>query len=577
LTVVDGSRARSSDAERESTGRPDPLIGSVIAGRFRIEKLLASGGMGRVYLATQESIDRPVALKVILHDDDASVPEAKAVERFQLEATILARLQHPNIVTLHDFGAIDGALHGRSYLVMELLEGRSLGQLFDEGQRLAPRRAVAIGAQIARALTYAHQRGVVHRDLKPANIVIVKDESGAELVKLVDFGIGKVDDSSAPKRGLTRTGAVLGTIGYMAPEQLYGIVSPAIDLYALGVVLFESLTGRLPCDDALLGDDLQLDAPPLALLVPELTLPDDFAALVAALLARFADERPTAAEALDRLTQCARAFEATVEPTAPLGAGPRLASLPSDGSRGGASRAGFTSKGTAPELRVITSTVPPPYDGTRKRTQAAMASSPPPLPLLSIAPAAPRPPALAVRPSTSSPPAAPPVRRGSRVVALMTGRVPLAILLALGVALAVAFSRGGLERLAPPAAPSVVPPAVAAPVSTALAPAVAARAEAAPSARAESAPSARAESAPSARAESAPSARAEAAPSARAEAAPSGRAPAPAPPAESSRAPSSPSASPSAEARPAPPAATPGGPSPTPTASATVFSTSKTE
>ena len=208
------------------------VTGSVLSDRYRVEERIAMGGMGSVYLATDERLDRRVALKVLkeeLADDE------RFVERFRREARAAGALSHPNIAGVFDFGQHES----RYYMVMELAEGRDLARVLREEGPLSPERSVRIGTQIAQALGHAHAAGVVHRDIKPPNVIIGE----ADRVKVTDFGIARaVGDST-----LTATGSVLGTAHYISPEQAGGgEVGPPADIYALGIVLYEMLTGSLP-------------------------------------------------------------------------------------------------------------------------------------------------------------------------------------------------------------------------------------------------------------------------------------------------------------------------------------------
>ena len=206
-------------------------------GPYAIERELARGGMGAVFVARHVQLDRPVALKVMLS------AEPTRLRRFQIEARVTARLRHPNIVSIHEVGE-EGGTH---FLVMDLIEGESLAARVERGP-LEPRAAAEICEKLARALAYAHEHGILHRDLKPANVLL--DERGEPL--LTDFGLARLGEGE----GLTRTGQRLGTPAYMAPEQAKGSkdwIDPRTDVYALGVVLYELLTGGLPYggDDAL--------------------------------------------------------------------------------------------------------------------------------------------------------------------------------------------------------------------------------------------------------------------------------------------------------------------------------------
>ena len=199
--------------------------------RYRLEQRLAAGGMGTVYEATDERLNRRVAVKLLKEE---LVDDPRFVERFRREARAVAALSHPNIASVFDFGADDG----RDFIVMELIEGRDLAELLRSGP-LEPRRAAAIAAQSCDALAHAHAGGIVHRDVKPGNIIV----SDNDRVKVTDFGIARAIGETT----LTAAGSVLGTAHYLAPEQASGeSAGPAADQYAMGVVLFEMLTGQVP-------------------------------------------------------------------------------------------------------------------------------------------------------------------------------------------------------------------------------------------------------------------------------------------------------------------------------------------
>ncbi|MGW3295901.1 serine/threonine-protein kinase [Streptomyces xiamenensis] len=213
----------------------------LLGGRYRLVRLLGEGGMGQVWEARDETLERTVAVKVIslLAGGGSRGDEARA--RFLREARITARLQHPNIVTLHDLGETGTGNDRVPFLVMELVRGEGLDAKLRRGA-VAARDAARWGAQIARALAEAHDGGVLHRDIKPSNILITP----AGTVKVLDFGVARAADPGASGDHLTRTGFIVGTPAYMAPEQARGHPEPRSDLYALGCVLFELLTGRLP-------------------------------------------------------------------------------------------------------------------------------------------------------------------------------------------------------------------------------------------------------------------------------------------------------------------------------------------
>ncbi|MEW5850215.1 MAG: protein kinase [Myxococcota bacterium] len=237
--------------------------GQLIDGRFRIERHLASGGMGGVYEATHVYMRRRVAVK-LLNPTFASSTEMAV--RFQREAEIVGRLESPNVVKVFDFGRTAA---GQLFLVMELVEGPTLDRvLIDEGA-LPPARAVSILTQIGEAVVEAHERGIVHRDLKPSNVILARRPDGTDFPKVLDFGIARLLDTPLGKSaGITQAGVVLGSPGYLAPELALGRadIDARVDIYALGVMAFELLTGQPP----FVSDSLQsliqmhLNAPPPA-------------------------------------------------------------------------------------------------------------------------------------------------------------------------------------------------------------------------------------------------------------------------------------------------------------------------
>ncbi|HEX6702066.1 MAG TPA: protein kinase [Gaiellaceae bacterium] len=208
------------------------MIGEVIGGRYELDELVGSGGMSSVYRARDTLLERDVALK-ILHEHYTADDEY--VERFRREARAVAQLSHPNIVTVIDRGEEEG----RQFIVFEYVDGKTLKECLEKDGPMAVRRALELAIQVARGLAFAHDNGLVHRDVKPQNVIL----NGDGQAKVTDFGIAR----SLEVQGVTRSGTVLGTSSYIAPEQASGgDVEPATDVYSLGVVLFELLTGHVP-------------------------------------------------------------------------------------------------------------------------------------------------------------------------------------------------------------------------------------------------------------------------------------------------------------------------------------------
>ena len=225
----------------------DPREGKVLQGRYRIQSLLAEGGMGVVYKGERVGIGRPVVVK-FLHAVLSDKPGI--VDRFEREARATARLNHPNCVALVDFGIDEGA----PYLVMEYVEGKTLADLLDHGA-VKPERAVEIARQLLAGLEHAHERGILHRDLKPANVMIVDCEGyPGDFVKILDFGLAKLAWPGEDKRDVTVEGIAIGTPGYMSPEQAAGVPSDRrSDIYCAGALLYHLVTGNKIFE----GDDVR--------------------------------------------------------------------------------------------------------------------------------------------------------------------------------------------------------------------------------------------------------------------------------------------------------------------------------
>ncbi|WP_434041988.1 MULTISPECIES: serine/threonine protein kinase [Sorangium] len=241
--MPDGRQGEVTGSSRTSkAAAPDPLLGRVINGRFKVVSVIARGGMGKVYRAEQAPLGRICALKVLSPKYDGD-HDPEFHRRFFLEASTAAKLTHPNTVTVFDYGQSDDDIY---YIAMEYIEGKTLHRVLREEGPFPEARAAHIARQICRSLREAHGLGVVHRDLKPGNVLLVDHEDEHDHVKVLDFGLVKDIESG---ENLTQQGLFMGSPKYMAPEQISGSdVSPRTDIYALGVMMYEMLTGHVPFD-----------------------------------------------------------------------------------------------------------------------------------------------------------------------------------------------------------------------------------------------------------------------------------------------------------------------------------------
>jgi eukaryotic-like serine/threonine-protein kinase len=373
---------------------------TTIAGRYRIEGRLGVGGMSTVHLAFDKRLERHVALKLLaehLADDPTFV------SRFRREALSAARLVHPNIVQVFDFGFDEG--HHQHFIVMEHVPGHSCAELLRDRGHLDVEQGVEIVAQACRGLDYAHRNGVVHRDVKPGNLLV----SDADVVKLADFGIARATDQSS----ITQVGSVLGTAAYLAPEQARGEeAGPRADLYSLGVVAYQLLSGRLPYEATSLSEltlKQQRESPiPLQELNPHVPL--ELATAVESALALEKESRPANAMILAEAMR-----------NGAHGIGP-------------APGHGATNLGTGSATRVLPNREPP-------TAETRMANRPPTARTARVAPArpafTPEPRAQRVRPAEPPARTRERKRRGLRrfvalvaIAALLTAAVAVALILA---------------------------------------------------------------------------------------------------------------------------------------------------
>jgi serine/threonine-protein kinase len=270
------------------------LIGRVIDGKYRLVRLIGEGGMAQVFEAEHTVLSRRVAVKV-LRSILTSTPDA--THRFLLEAKTAAKLDHPNVVQVFDVGVEDDGL---IFIVMEMLRGSTLSELIDQKGRLPSSRVVPIVLQVLSALNAAHSLGIIHRDLKPDNVFLAVDARMREEVKLLDFGIAKIQGTEDVDTKLTRTGMVMGTPHYLSPEQARGgkDVDARIDIWSVGVMMFEMLSGRIAFDgtsyNEVLGNILMEQPAPLRELVPN--IPEEIVAVVEKAMSKDREQRyPTVA------------------------------------------------------------------------------------------------------------------------------------------------------------------------------------------------------------------------------------------------------------------------------------------
>jgi eukaryotic-like serine/threonine-protein kinase len=317
--IADEPSREESPGEPRKTPAPDPLVGRTLNGKYRLLELHARGGMSRIYRAEQTPLARLVAVKVLSlsersmtdSSDTGSAPAREFARRFFREASLLAKIQHPNVVTVFDYGRLDGSFGSEPpgvalasdvaqfFTVMEFLDGRTLAQHLRDRGRLSPMETIGILRQILHGLRAAHAAGVVHRDLKPSNLMLVRGGESDETLKIVDFGIVKVVNRPGVEEDqeLTREGVFVGSPRYMSPEQVLGKgVDPRSDLYSVGLIAYEMLSGGPPLVGQSTVETMlaQVQRQPLRLadLTPPVACPEWLERLIFFCLEKDKDARP---------------------------------------------------------------------------------------------------------------------------------------------------------------------------------------------------------------------------------------------------------------------------------------------
>jgi serine/threonine protein kinase len=395
----------SQPATVDLAPRPPPpgtsgIVGSYVDGRYLVKRLVGEGGMGLVYEAEHVEIGRRVAIKV-LHA--AYTRQAEILARFRAEARAATRIGNPHIVEVLDSGTtVDGAV----YFVMEFLDGQSLARLIEHEGKLPPARAIAIAREMCQALTAAHAAGIIHRDMKPDNVFLIQRDGRSDFVKVLDFGIAKTLDAISERIGrLTNPGTAMGTPEYMAPEQAAASATDhRVDIYAVGAIMYEMLTGRPPHEGGtimeVLANKATQEPRPIAQLRPD--VPRELERLVMRMLAREPSQRPASMEVLGDELGALAGVPAAAVATAPHSSTDRLAYRRAPVIAAAAIASALAIVGTA---WWVTHSSPTP------QVRALPPPAPPPAPPVEEPKTVEEPKIVAVAPVTVNPPPAPPTKK----------------------------------------------------------------------------------------------------------------------------------------------------------------------
>ena len=367
---VPAEAVKAAEQERAELGVED-LTGRTVAGRYQISRRLGEGGMGIVYRAVDTRLEKEVAIKVLKED---FAHRQDVVARFTLEAKSAARIKHENILDVTDYGQTED---GSFSIAMELLVGSDLADSLQKTGTIEPYRVAAIMIQVTRALGAAHAKGIVHRDLKPENVFLVPGDDGREIVKIVDFGIAQMKDMSGggggeSARKLTRTGMIFGTPEYMSPEQASGKqIDHRVDVYAVGVIMYETLAGRVPfVGDTFMGvltQHMFEPIPPIKSFKPDANVPRDLEAIIDKALAKDANQRYASMQELcDDLVR----FRDGQRPSAAS-----FVAMPSADATSRLAAAGISGSGNTPVAPVSHTIESPPSANGTKRTIGMVAGA----------------------------------------------------------------------------------------------------------------------------------------------------------------------------------------------------------